>query len=325
MRGIQKPRLGALLNPEHLFAQNLSCYLLFNEQCSYPFIYKGPAGRIGSAILPLQTSYSSGTNTPIWTSNTQGPALDMTDLAIYFDVAGGSDWVKPSPRGVTLAVVRRKIDTTNRATQLFGNNDAGTARFIAYAPYNDNNVYWDYGGNGGANRLTITGLSFSTQPEKLIFTAGPNGLAVWQNGLKVGSQSNDPGTLTASTNSYVINRPDFGTQRDAVEFGYFAVYQTQWPDEICRYWSTEPYAHLYTEIRRTYFFLGSVSSGIIGTATIEGPSSAFSLVGSESIIGTASIIGPASLLAAVGSYTPNAYAIVSPNGAINPYVRCFRF
>jgi len=62
-----------------------------------------------------------------------------------------------------------------------------------------------------------------------------------------------------------------------------------------------------------------------GVMVVEGPASSFSLVGSESIIGTASFIGPASSFDLVGSYNPNAYAIISPNGAINPGVRCFRF
>src|SRR5260370_1456226 len=96
-------------------------------------------------------------------------------------------------RGQTCLIIRRKVDTTARASSLFGTEDDGSFPAFhgcgAHVPYSDGTVYWDYGGNGGANRLTVAGLTFTTLVEKWTFTAGPQGSAIWRDGIKLASQA----------------------------------------------------------------------------------------------------------------------------------------
>jgi len=225
---------------------------------------------------------------PVWTVNAAGRALlcdpnvcgmdmgflyqrecydiDYPEFAIGATVA----------RGQTVCIIRRKIDTTLRASTLFGVEDGGLAdssRCGAHVPYSDGNVYWDYGGNGAPNRLVVGGLSFTTNVEKWIFTAGPQGSNIWRDGIKVGSQSTPltrivPAQFSDFT-AWIINGGNhLGFAGDAQEFNFIMYIANQWSDAQCEWWFGEPYAAFYTSfMTRHNFFSEVVAAGGINKTT----------------------------------------------------------
>jgi len=80
-------------------------------------------------------------------------------------------------------------------------------RFQAHAPWSDGNVYFDFGGADGSNRLTVSGLGLATgKLYHMVFVAGASGMKIFFNGLLVGSSST-PVTRTAiATQKFNIGR-----------------------------------------------------------------------------------------------------------------------
>ncbi len=244
-----KPLRGwAQINPDHPFSAGFHWGVLFNDGVSTPLLMPGSI---------VMTTVVHGA--PAWTSNREGRAYQFPTLNDYIGftppaVIAGVDAIGTTT-AVTILVVRRKLDTTARSSSLFGFNAGSTAQNVnAHVPYNDGVTYWDFGGTSAPNRLSVAGLSFSaTTPERWVFPAGPQGSSIWQNGVKVASQSTAV-TRTANANGgFELNHAQGGA--DLVEFNFFQVIDRQWSDDLCQWWSAEPYAHLYTETARTYAFL----------------------------------------------------------------------
>ncbi len=258
-RGTMKPPLGAQVNPDHPFSVGFHWGLLFNEGMSTP---KAMPGSI------VMTTVVTGA--PVWAGNLQGRAYQFPTLNDYIGFTpitsiAGVDAIATTT-AVTILVVRKKLDTTARSSSLFGFNAGSTAVNVnAHVPYNDGVTYWDFGGTSAPNRLSVAGLSFSaTTPERWVFPAGPQGSSIWQNGIKVASQSTAV-TRTNGNFGFELNHAQGGA--DLVEFNFFQVINQQWSDDLCRWWSAEPYAHLYTETARTYAFL---AGGGLNPATTTG-------------------------------------------------------
>jgi hypothetical protein len=98
------------------------------------------------------------------------------------------------------------LSATGRQASLFSVNSTGgeNQRFQAHAPWSDNNIYWDFGGTSGANRITVTGQSWPLNTwNHLVFVAGSIGMQVFRNGVLVGSSST-AATRFTSSNQLVI-------------------------------------------------------------------------------------------------------------------------
>src|SRR5206468_3154902 len=98
----------------------------------------------------------------------------------------------------------------------------GTSSCLVLTPYSDGTCYWDFGGTSGANRLTAAGLTFSTTvPERWIVTAGPQGSAIWQNGIKVASQATAISRVAESVTAALNNSDVPGAAaQDIEEFNF---------------------------------------------------------------------------------------------------------
>jgi hypothetical protein len=259
-KGTQKPPLGARVNPEHPFSAGLLACIPFNDEIARFDTTTSLSVLSGTAVItaaPPPTAVLVREGAPILGSNRDGRCLTFTtaDNLIFGDGA----WLPTA--AITITAVRRKLDTTNRSSGLFGPYAGPTdQRVAAHLPYSDGTVYWDFGGNGGANRISVAGLTFSTTiPERWVFTAGPRGSNIWQNGVKVASQATaitrNPGLI-----GFLINQAGSGaTTNDVIDLNYFAVYSIQWNDELCKWWSAEPYAHLYQSPKRSSFASSQVS------------------------------------------------------------------
>lgn len=244
-RGTMKPPYGASVNWAHPFAQGHLLSVLFNDPGNaLPTVTYGTvAPRTISADVSASIS---------WASNREGAALQFADQDARLNLGTN---ILPTAN-VTILVVRQKTDTTLRNGVVFGIGNAGgpnVERCIAHIPHTDGLVYWYFGGVGDSapNLLTVAGLSFSTTvPERWIFSAGDGGSSIWQNGIKVASQSTPVSRSVDSTPLY-LNDTGFGSNHgDLQQFNFFAAYDYQWSDELCRWWSAEPYAHLYPPSRR---------------------------------------------------------------------------
>lgn len=241
-RGSVKPPFGALVNRAHPFARGHLLSLLFNgamefHQGSFPVVTEmvtfGSVARRACTTsgVPLAASTSDGWG---W----QGDSTIGASGAIIL----GPDFI-PST-GVTFCVIGQK-KTSSLPTQVLLGNGTGDARNIGSSiPWADGTVYWDFGGNGGINRLAVSGLTFNAnRADRWVLTAGPRGMQMWQNGVRVGNQTSAV-TRTVDTSVNFSLWPTFGPAA-SYPLIYFAAYDHQWDEATCRAWSVQPYAHLY--------------------------------------------------------------------------------
>jgi hypothetical protein len=247
-RGTMKPPLGALVNPEHPLGRDFRFGVLLNEGFGIPTTQYANLGTSAATVLVV--------GTPGWNSNARGIAYQCPSVNDYLRF--GVDVMPTS--AVTVCVVRRKLDTTLRASGLFGQLAATTTakRCGASVPKADGTVNWYFGGSTAPNLVTASGLSFTTDVEDWVFTAGPQGSSIWQNGVKVASQATAI-TRTAGGNNTCLNRgiESGSSTGDIQEINFFQVVGQQWSDDLCRWWSAEPYVQLYPHpTRRRYFLLG---------------------------------------------------------------------
>jgi len=241
-KGTQKPPLGARVNLEHPLATGFVFAVLLNEGSGRPMW-------IRTKMMP-PTFQVGITGTTAWNGNTSGVSYQFLTTGSYIQfgthIPFGSSFLPTA--AITVCVIRRKLDTTLRTAGLFGQLSGITTpqHCGAAVPNAAGTVWWNFGGNSGANSLTVTGLTFTTNVESYIFTAGPAGSAIWQNGIKVASQST-PITRTSSTSPVTLNRgiESASSSSDIQEVNFFQVSDQQWSDELCRWWSAEPYAYLY--------------------------------------------------------------------------------
>ena len=265
-RGTMKPPFGARVNPTHPFGRGLLLALSFNE-CAPDGQTYDAAGTTGfthplftpGSIRPQAIAgWVIGNNGRLqWTSNREGKAFSFVHASGYLEL--GNDWLPTT--AISIAIIRRKTDTTIRGACTFGLTGGTAATYCRiYAPWSDSVVYWEFGGTSGANSLSVSGLSFPATIEKWVFTAGPRGSAIWQNGRKAASQSTAITRTAAPSNGPRLNNNGFATPGDLQEVNYLAVYNTQWSDDLCRWWSAEPYAHLYPQTaHRQGVLLGDVA------------------------------------------------------------------
>lgn len=281
--GTMKPPLGAQIDPAHPLGQDACVVVPFHEGCGLPSVLRGVDPLALGGIPPSLRLVPIGA--PTWNSNREGVTgrCGTTADAWYLGVTGSAKWVPQA--AITIAFIRRKLDATNRNTPIFTCNSvatwSGTASCMVICPYSTGTVFWDFGGTSGANRLTVAGLSFSTTiPERWIFTAGPAGSAIWRDGIKLASQATAiTRTVETGSGTPAINYGDALSNADVQEFNFLQVSARQWSDEVCRWWSAEPYAHLYP---RPMTFVGSshgkgrLPAGIVGATA---PSAAASGTG----------------------------------------------
>jgi len=247
-RGTYKPPFGASVNLDHPFARKLLLAVLFQETT-----YSGAAilnvvygsARRRTVLCPTAAGVAAA-------SNRHGPAMRMNTSGT---VNLGPDFIPT--KNVTIACVRMKSDSTLRGASLFGSNGSATHRCGAHVPYSDSIVYFDFGGTGSPNRISVSGLSFSTTtPETWIFPAGDAGSSIWQNGKKVASQSTAISRTADVADDIILNGGNGGSTDD-IQMNFWMAVADQWSDEMCRWWSAEPYAHLYSSfVRRSYVDFG---------------------------------------------------------------------
>jgi hypothetical protein len=267
--------VGALVDLDHPLGKNCQAAVLFNDghdgqtaKVAGPFsnTFLDSPQVLYAQTWPRQPLFV-GATPPTWIVGTAGLGINCanTDAGFYVGLIASRDSYdldypdtaisSTVTHGETVLIIRRKTDTSARTSTLFGVEMGGivpdSARCGAHVPYSDGTVYWDYGGASGSNRLTVSSLTFSTNVEKWIFTAGSQGMTIWRDGLKLASSSTAVTRVvpnqTLDYTAWCLNRGNgssFGVDihGDLQDF-YFAMFiARQWSDLECEWWFAEPYA-----------------------------------------------------------------------------------
>jgi hypothetical protein len=169
-----------------------------------------------------------------------GLPATITEGSNCIIIASDADTLIPDST-CTIALIRRKRDTTARNSSPFGYNNGASDRAMLQAPYSDGNLYWDFGNattGAGGGRLTISGQTWDTRLDFLIAIAGPNkGREVWRNGAKIGSDATATATRSATTKQFTIGfNGDNGIASDREEIYFLAIIPREWSDDECRAW-----------------------------------------------------------------------------------------
>lgn len=155
----------------------------------------------------------------------RGPVVRFaSESACYLYTAkygtNDSDFL-PTAANCSIVLAWRKTDTTNRTGRALLTG-SGTSLLGLYLPYSDGTVYFDYGGTGsGTTRVSKSGLTFGD--DLWVFTVGPRGMEIWQNGVRRASNTAKP-TRTSSSARLNINGDGSG---DRADFGGLLVYKRQ--------------------------------------------------------------------------------------------------
>ena len=114
-----------------------------------------------------------------------------------YTISDSSAFLSTTEATVVIAGIRT-VSFGGGAFGLGSSLASASANCGAYVPYTDGKIYWDFGGSTeGTSRLSVASLSFSER-DVFVFTAGPRGMEIWQNGILRASNS---GTATRTTSS----------------------------------------------------------------------------------------------------------------------------
>lgn len=188
-------------------------------------------------------------------------------------IAGSGDSVFTSNSDCTVFVYRRSLDTTNRASNLFGYDKGSGERVQAHAPYSDGNIYWDFAdATNGSGRIS-TPFTKSTEPETLVFIAGGGrGREIWRNGVRIANNASATANRISDTftSVYIGYAGSAGPTSDNEEVYLFGVVGRAWTDTEIVSWSKNPWqvflqrSPMQRAVSRSAIVLGGGGGG--GTA-----------------------------------------------------------
>lgn len=261
-----KPGRGAEIDWSHPFARKLLFCLPFLGQ-SWRYTASGGedlrSDQIWGSIRPAVVDYNSTTNS--YSSNRDGVCISMGPSNILTVQAD------PIPAAqVTMCLIRRKHTSTNWVSSIANLGGFSTPSELYGVILRTDQIEWSFGGRSAPNALYgPTTLTFSTTiPEKWIFVAGSRGMAIWRDGVKIASTSTaNPGRTLSPAKPFAIGSWTAGDNGDDQDINYFAAYDDQWDDALCRWWSAEPYAAFYKPLGQR----GIVDFGAGGAAVSPFP------------------------------------------------------
>jgi hypothetical protein len=208
----------------------------------------------------------------------------------YIDLKKTVDQCLPNLSAGTVVLYRRKLDTTYRNASAFTGDQAAGNRLICCIPYSDGSIFYDFG-NATTNRLTITGVTFTTVPECWVFCVGLRGIEVWRDGIKLGSGALGGARPASSVALKLGSATSSATLSDLVENYIFAVFPCEFTTDQCLRVSKNPYQLFLTS--KKIFSLSALGTET-HTSTVTGRLG-------QTAQGTTEKIAVISLLANAGS------------------------
>ena len=202
-----------------------------------PFWEKG-----GAPYDLVQKEFLGIAGSPIWSTSSIGVVGEADETGDVW--SWPDDGFLPTTRG-TIAIVYEKTDATNRGSTLIGPvSVTASARFGGHLPWATGDYFFDFGGTGAGKRLTVTPPT--TQGViKLILVAGPGGLQIWQNGVKIASNTTAASRVTASA-PFSINS-GHTVAGDLIKISVVGIFDAEWTESQCKQWSADPFGPLHME------------------------------------------------------------------------------
>jgi hypothetical protein len=140
---------------------------------------------------------------------------------------------------VTVFCIRADLGANIRS--MFGtssNSGLGT-----YAPFNDGTIYWDFGGNGGSNRITWGGYSSSRAVQFWTFVAGTKGNAIYMNGVQRAVATS---AITSTPAAFRICGGYEGNNNECHMYA-IGISNREWSAEEVAAWYRDPYGMFFPE------------------------------------------------------------------------------
>ena len=206
-------------------------------------VWDGIRGRdlISNRLLLTGTEPNPTTSA---TAGLVGPAGKTTATSQFWHwgAEGGAGVRLPTNR-CTVAMLRRRADTTDRDAAFFGSSNAGNSTRLMLSTFADNTVKWDFGGVAGANRITATFAgNITTNLEAWVAVAGVRGSALYRNGLRLAAQTTE---ITRTTSTAVMQVPgaaNASTAGDPQEVYLFLLLEQEWTPTQVMEWTVAPWS-----------------------------------------------------------------------------------
>lgn len=234
---------------------------------------------MGGRVSPVSLAGPAWTvsGTPKSSYGPPGNAIETTGTSQYWDtsVADGA-----FTTAFTAIFVLQKTDTTNRESSLFGVTSWTDYILNAHVPWSDGTTYFDFGGNSGERRVSVAGLDYS-KPTCLIFSAGPRGLEIWQDGILRASNTTAASRTSISKNVTIQN--GVVTLSDLQKIYLCALWDKQFSQQQNFAFTKNPW-QLFAPISRTFLMgadagggSGLTVTGTVGAGVAEGSQASISL------------------------------------------------
>ena len=302
--GTHKPPLGARLNAGHPLARGMRALVLFNEGGG------NPHNLVTGAPAP-------STNGPTWTANQAGRAGYASATNQYWQI-DADDGRMPTERG-TVILIKRKVTTATVAQQTVavatGDNPE---QLVAYVPFLDGNVYWDF----GSVRINYAWAA-TTDVEYWAFVAGPAGSAIYLNSVAQVATGTAASRVPSGQPVYINKGVSF--DGDVQEYGLVGILDAEWSQRQVREWVTEPYAFLAPPGPRVRYFFAEAGAA---AHTLNADPGTYTLTGSAATLaparrltadpGTYTATGSAAALSRTRALTvaPGTYALTGASAAL---------
>lgn len=183
------------------------------------------------------------------TAGLMGPAGKTTATTQFWTWGAEGTSIRLPTTMCTVAILRRRADTTIRDAAFFGAAMATAAQRMTLSTFTDNNIYWDFGGVTGANRISVTATgNITVNLEAWVAVAGVRGSAIYRNGLRLVAQTT---AITRSVGTASLVVPGAAsTAGDPQEIYQFLLLEQEWTPTQVMEWTVAPWGSIFEGPRR---------------------------------------------------------------------------
>lgn len=268
----QQEVISAELRPDHRLSRGLTHGWIFGQQFPGSFVPYDAVTRQRATSSRSTWAWVATANGMIARGTTGGAGGSQITLGLI-------DSLVPLAPPVTVMMIYRKNDSTNRNTTHFGANQdspSSAVRCDLTAPFSDGNVYWDFGGtSAGTSRLSFVAGSLIQSRSVLVATAGSGdksavGMSLWHNGVKKASHTGVVPSRAASSQPLVVNGADLTSGADLAEYEAIYVWNRALSDDEIIELSSSPYSMWSLVGPARAFAVSVVQWAAVGTLSLNG-------------------------------------------------------
>jgi hypothetical protein len=215
----------------------------------------------------------------------------------------------------TIAVIRRKVDTTARNSEMLNAFSSGTSLINVHGPWSDGKIYWDFANSSvGSGRVSTGALTFDADLDAYVFVAGPRtGRAIWRRGkLLVSNTAANASFTSVPSVPFMIGGWNSGISDNEEIYGVW-VWNEELSDGQISSWFADPWQMLRED--DSYPLLLHTSTPLIGADAIAGGSATDgNLIQIQGLTGGAAVGGASATAGALDQVQAHAAAAASGAG-----------